>query len=193
MGHVAHGRRVALAARVGSLRFTLDDAFLRDRAWPILHDASQFFLDYLVDDGKGRLVTGPSLSPENRYLLPDGTAHSLAMGPTMDIEIVRELFTRTLDAGRILKEDPAFLKQVENARSKLPPFAIGKWGQLQEWQRDYDEAEPGHRHISPLWALFPGTQIRWSTRRTLPGPRASPWSGASRMAAARRDGPEPGW
>ena len=139
--------------------YTLDDGFLRDRAWPILHDASLFFLDYLVDDGSGHLVTGPSLSPENRYLLPDGTAHSLTMGPTMDIEIVRELFTRTLDAGRILKEDRAFLKQVEEVRQKLPPFAIGKSGQLQEWQRDYDEAEPGHRHISHLWALFPGTQI----------------------------------
>jgi alpha-L-fucosidase 2 len=77
----------------------------------------------------------------------------------MDIEIVRELFTRTLDAGRILGEDAAFLKQVEDARDKLPPFAIGKFGQLQEWQRDYDENEPGHRHISHLWALFPGTQI----------------------------------
>jgi alpha-L-fucosidase 2 len=81
------------------------------------------------------------------------------MGPTMDIEIVRELFTRTLDAGRILKQDPAFLKQVEEARKKLPAFEVGKAGQLQEWQRDYDEAEPGHRHISHLWALFPGTQI----------------------------------
>jgi alpha-L-fucosidase 2 len=139
--------------------FTLDEAFLRDRAWPILHDAAQFFLDYLVDDGSGHLVTGPSLSPENRYLLPDGSAHSLTMGPTMDIEIVRELFTRTLDAGRILKQDPAFLKQVEEARKKLPALEVGKAGQLQEWQRDYDEAEPGHRHISQLWALFPGTQI----------------------------------
>jgi len=139
--------------------FTLDRGFLRDRAWSILHDASQFFLDYLVDDGSGHLVTGPSLSPENRYRLPDGTAHSLTMAPTMDVEIVRELFTRTLDAGRILGEDTAFLKQVEDARGKLPPFAIGKAGQLQEWQRDYDEPEPGHRHISHLWALFPGTQI----------------------------------
>jgi len=139
--------------------FTLDKSFLRDRAWPILHDGSLFFLDYLVDDGSGHLVTGPSISPENRYRLPDKTDHSLTMGPTMDIEIVRELFTRTLDAGRILGEDPAFLKQVEEARAKLPPFAIGKAGQLQEWQRDYDEPEPGHRHISHLWALFPGTQI----------------------------------
>jgi alpha-L-fucosidase 2 len=139
--------------------FTLDKEFLRTRAWPILHDASLFFLDYLVDDGAGHLVTGPSISPENRYRLPDGSAHSLTMAPTMDIEIVRELFTRTLDAGRILGEDPAFLKQVKDAMDKLPPFAVGKNGQLQEWQRDYDEPEPGHRHISHLWALFPGTQI----------------------------------
>ncbi len=139
--------------------YSLDRQFLRDRAWPILHDASLFFLDYLVDDGAGHLVTGPSISPENRYRLPDGSDHSLTMGPTMDIEIVRELFTRTLDAGRILGEDPAFLKQIEDARAKLPPFKIGKHGQLQEWQLDYDEPEPGHRHISPLWALFPGTQI----------------------------------
>ena len=139
--------------------YTLDKPFLRQRAWPILHDASLFFLDYLVDDGSGHLVTGPSLSPENSYRLRDGSQHSLTMGPTMDIEIVRELFTRTLDAGRILGEDPLFLQQVETARSKLPPFAIGKLGQLQEWQRDYDEVDPGHRHISHLWALFPGTQI----------------------------------
>ena len=139
--------------------FKLDKEFLANRAWPILHDASLFFLDYLVDDGAGHLVTGPSISPENRYRLPDGSDHSLSMGPTMDIEIVRELFTRTLDAGRILGEDAAFLKQVEEARSKLPPFTIGKLGQLQEWQRDYDEPEPAHRHISHLWALFPGTQI----------------------------------
>lgn len=139
--------------------FTMDKAFLRGRAWPILHDASLFFLDYLVDDGHGHLVTGPSVSPENQYKLPDGSRHSLSMGPTMDIELVRALFTRTLDAGRILGEDAAFLKQIENARSKLPPFQIGRQGRLQEWQHDYDDAEPGHRHISHLWALFPGDQI----------------------------------
>jgi alpha-L-fucosidase 2 len=139
--------------------FSMDKVFLRDRAWPILRDASQFFLDYLVDDGQGHLVTGPSVSPENQYKLADGSRHSLAMGPTMDIEIVRELFTRTLDAGRILGEDASFLKQVETAHGKLPPFAIGRQGRLQEWQQDYDDAEPGHRHISHLWALFPGSQI----------------------------------
>ena len=139
--------------------FSGDRGFLRDRAWPLLHDASLFFLDYLVDDGSGHLVTGPSLSPENRYRLPDGTAHSLTMGPTMDIEIVRELFERTVQAGQILKLDPAFCKQVASAMDKLPPFHVGKAGNLQEWQEDYTDAEPGHRHISHLWALFPGTQI----------------------------------
>lgn len=139
--------------------FTLDKVFLKERAWPILHDASQFYLDYLTNDGSGHLVTGPSLSPENKYKLADGKSHSLTMGPTMDMEIVRELFTRTLDSGRVLHEDPAFLKQVQDARAKLLPFQVGKLGQLQEWPLDYTEDAPGHRHISHLWALFPGTQI----------------------------------
>jgi alpha-L-fucosidase 2 len=139
--------------------FSGDKNFLREHAWPLLHDASLFFLDYLVDDGSGHLVTGPSLSPENRYRLPDGTAHSLTMGPTMDIEIVRELFQRTLQAGDILNIDPQFRTQVKTAMDKLPPFHVGKAGNLQEWQQDYADAEPGHRHISHLWALFPGTQI----------------------------------
>jgi alpha-L-fucosidase 2 len=168
--------------------FTLDKDFLRDRAWPILHDASLFFLDYLVDDGSGHLVTGPSISPENRYRLRDGTDHSLTMAPTMDIEIVRELFTRTTEAGRILGENTAFLKQIEDARNKLPPFAIGKHGQLQEWQRDYDEPEPGHRHISHLWALFPGTQI--SPEHTPDLAKAARVSLQRRLAAG---GGQTGW
>ena len=77
----------------------------------------------------------------------------------LDIEIVRELLERTVQAGEILKLDPAFCKQVASAMDKLPPFKIGKAGNLQEWQQDYADAEPGHRHISHLWALFPGTQI----------------------------------
>ena len=139
--------------------YTGDRAFLRNRAWPILSEASLFFLDYLIPDGQGHLITGPSLSPENRYLTPDGSKHSLAMAPTMDIEIVRELFARTIDAGHVLALDPDLLAKLEAARSKLPPFKIGSFGQLQEWQVDYKEDAPGHRHISHLWALFPGSQI----------------------------------
>ncbi len=139
--------------------FSGDKAFLAERVWPLLEGSSQFFLDYLTPDGEGHLVTGPSLSPENKYKLSDGSTHSLTMAPTMDVEIVRELFTRTLEAGRILGKDRAFLEKVESDLAKLPPFKVGRLGTLQEWQQDYDEAAPGHRHISHLWALYPGTQI----------------------------------
>lgn len=139
--------------------YTNDTEFLRTRAWPLLYNASLFFLDYLTDDGHGHLVTGPSLSPENRYKMADGSEHSITMGPTMDIEIVRELFLRTLQAGAILHTDPAFQQKVQNAMDRLAPFKIGHLGNLQEWQLDYDDAAPGHRHISHLWALYPGNQI----------------------------------
>ena len=140
--------------------FSGDRNFLRERAWPLLHDASLFFLDYLVDDGSGHLVTGPSLSPENRYRLPDGTAHSLTMGPTMDIEIVRELFNAPFRPAKSWKLDPAFCKQVAVSHGQAAAVhRSARPGNLQEWQQDYADAEPGHRHISHLWALFPGTQI----------------------------------
>ncbi len=139
--------------------FSGDRKFLRDRAWPLLRENAAFFLDYLTDDGAGHLVTGPSLSPENRYKLPDGTAHSLTLAPTMDIEILRELFQRTIQASEVLNVDAAMRARVKTALDKLPKLQVGKNGNLQEWLWDYDEAEPGHRHISHLWGLFPGNQI----------------------------------
>ncbi len=139
--------------------FSGDKRFLADRAYPVMREAAQFFLDYLVDDGHGHLVTGPSVSPENKYKLPDGTIHSLSMGPTMDIEICRALFAHLVEASDILQRDPAFREEVEEALKRLPPFKVGKYGQLQEWSQDYEEVSLGHRHISHLWALYPGDQI----------------------------------
>ena len=133
--------------------------YLRRRAYPLLHDASLLFLDYLVEVGRGHLVTGHSISPENRYKLSDGSMHSVIMGPTMDVETVRELFERTIQASEILQMDPSFRAQVQAAQAKLPPFQIGHRGNLQEWPLDSDDAEPGHRHISHLWALYPSSQI----------------------------------
>jgi alpha-L-fucosidase 2 len=129
-----------------------------------MKEASEFFLDYLVPDPQGRLVTGPSVSPENRYQLPNGNVGILCMGPSMDSQIVRGLFGETIEAGRILGVDPEFRRRVEAARGRLPPPTIGKHGQIQEWAEDYDEPEPGHRHISQLFALHPGDQI--TPRRT---------------------------
>jgi alpha-L-fucosidase 2 len=141
--------------------FTRDRKFLAERAYPVMKEASQFFLDYLVPDGKGHLVTGPSTSPENEYQLPSGERGVLAMGPTMDTEILEALFGRVLEAGRILGGDAEFLSKISEARARLLPLRIGRLGQIQEWAEDFDEVEPGHRHISHLFALFPGNQITW--------------------------------
>jgi alpha-L-fucosidase 2 len=139
--------------------FTGDTHYLATRAYPILRSAGQFLLDYLTPDADGHLVTGPSLSPENKYKLPDGSSHSLCMGPTMDIEITRAVFEKLVEASTILGRDAEFRGKLEAALKRLPPFRVGKLGQLQEWQQDYEEAAPGHRHISHLWALYPGNQI----------------------------------
>ena len=139
--------------------YTGDRQFLARRAYPVMKEASEFFLDYLVDDGKGHLITGPSLSPENQYRAPDGTAVKLCMGPTMDTEITYALFSRVIEASQLLNVDTDFRKRLTAARDRLRPMKIGKHGQLQEWLEDYDEPDPGHRHISHLFALHPGNQI----------------------------------
>ena len=138
-----------------------DKKFLQKKAYPILKEASEFFVDYLTEDpqGQGRLVTGPSMSPENTYRLPDGRKAVTCMGPTMDIEILNDLFTHTIRAGDILKKDPEFGSDLQVHLKLMPPLQIGKHGQIQEWLEDYDEEEPGHRHISHLFALHPGSQI----------------------------------
>jgi len=139
--------------------FTRNREFLAGRAYPVMKEAAEFLLDYLVDDGKGHLISGPSLSPENRYLAPDGSAVKLCMGPTMDTEITYALFNRVIEASKLLGVDSDFRKRVSGARDRLPRLKIGRNGQLQEWLEDYDEPDPGHRHISHLFALHPGNQI----------------------------------
>ena len=139
--------------------FTRDVAFLRARAYPTMKEAAEFLLDYMVADPNGRLITGPSLSPENRYLLPGGGSARVCMGPAMDTEIAHALFTRVIAASEALGVDADFRARVAAARDKLPPIAVGKHGQIQEWLEDYDEQDPGHRHISQLFALMPGNQI----------------------------------
>ena len=145
--------------------FTRDRKFLAQRGYPLMKEATQFFLDYLVPDGKGHLLTGPSISPENTYQTPSGEKASLTMGPTMDTEILYALFGRVIEASETLGIDADFRAKVADARGKLLPLRIGKWGQIMEWPEDYEETEPGHRHMSHLFALFPGNQI---TRQKTP-------------------------
>jgi alpha-L-fucosidase 2 len=139
-------------------QFGLDRGFL-ERAYPTMKEAAEFFVDYLVEDSKGRLVSGPSVSPENRYRLPNGQVGILTMGPSMDHQIIRGLFTQTRRASELLGVDRDFRDTLRAAASRIPAPAIGRHGQIQEWAEDYDEPEPGHRHISQLFALHPGDQI----------------------------------
>lgn len=140
--------------------FGLDRAFLA-RAYPVMKEAAEFFLDYLVDDPRspGRLVSGPSVSPENRYRLPNGQVGILSMGPSMDHQIITGLFTQVIRAGEILGIDADFRQKVAATRKRIPAPVVGRHGQIQEWADDYDEPDPGHRHISQLFALHPSDQI----------------------------------
>jgi len=142
-------------------RFTGDREFLRQRAYPVLKEAAEFFLDYMVEDPKhGWLVTGPSTSPENAFITPNGQGDcSEYMGPTCDVVLVRDLFASCLKAAQLLDVDSDFRAQLQAALPKLPPLRIGKHGQLMEWLEDFDEAAPNHRHTSHLIALYPSDQI----------------------------------
>lgn len=140
--------------------FTKDDAYLRDEAYPTMKEAAEFILDYLVPDKNGYLVTAPSNSPENRYKLPDGGSFMLTYGATMDVQIINELFNACMNASQLLKTDAAFRKQLGQTLKKLPPIRVGKrYNTIQEWIDDYEEVEPGHRHVSHLFGLHPGTTI----------------------------------
>jgi alpha-L-fucosidase 2 len=140
--------------------FNPDRAFL-SRAYPVMKEAAEFFLDYLVEDPRapGRLVSGPSVSPENRYRLPNGQIGILSMGPSMDHQIIDRLFSQVIRASEILDIDASLRERLAATRRRIPSPTIGKHGQIQEWSEDYDEPDPGHRHISQLFALHPGDQI----------------------------------
>ena len=143
-------------------RFSLDTDFLRHRAYPLMRGAAIFCLDWLVPmsiDGQGYLVTAPSTSPENSFLLPDGTREAVSIASTMDMAMIRELFGNCIEAAGILGDDAAFAQELRAARERLLPPKVGSKGQLLEWYREFDEAEPHHRHVSHLYGLFPGWEI----------------------------------
>lgn len=140
-------------------RYNRSEDFLRDRAYPVLKEASLFFLDFLTYDKSGFLVTSPSLSPENSYVTDTGQTGVLCSGPSMDSQIVYALFTACIEAAEYLEVDSMLTKEWRSVRSKLSPPRVGRHGQIMEWSVDYEEAEPGHRHISHLFALHPGEQI----------------------------------
>jgi alpha-L-fucosidase 2 len=144
-------------------RFTGDESFLRDRAYPVMKGACQFYLDWLVENGKGQLVTPVASSPENLFAYTDADGKeetaSISSGSSMDMEIIRDLFTNTLQSVEILKTDADLQKTLKNSLAKLFPPQIGARGQLQEWDEDFAETEPEHRHVSHLFSLFPSDLV----------------------------------
>lgn len=141
-------------------RYTGDLQFLRDTAYPIMRSAALFSLDWLVKDpASGYLVTAPATSPENMFVLENGTREAVSVASTMDMTIIRELFNNVIKAGEVLQVDNALRDSLQVAADRLYPFKTGKDGSLQEWYKDWPSAEAEHRHISHLYGLFPGDQI----------------------------------
>ncbi|MEQ1633862.1 MAG: glycoside hydrolase family 95 protein, partial [Planctomycetota bacterium] len=139
--------------------FTADREFL-ERVYPTLRDSARFYLATLTPaKGTDWLVTSVSNSPENAFRTANGGAAHVCMGPTVDQQIVHELFGNVIAAAAELGVDAAFAKELETARAQLAPMQVGKHGQLQEWLHDFDEVVPHHRHVSHLYGLYPGDQI----------------------------------
>lgn len=125
----------------------------------VLEQSVLFFYDFLTENKDGLLVVSPSLSPENTYRMADGTEGVLCESPTMDVEILNELFRAYIGACRVLGMEAERIQRAEEVMSRFPALKIGKYGQLMEWMEDYDEPEPGHRHISHLYGVYPGSSI----------------------------------
>lgn len=138
-------------------QYTLDREFLRE-SFPIMREAAEFFLDFLVEHD-GYLVTCPSVSPENTFILPSGEKGANIFGVTMDNQILRDLFTQCIEAAEILEVKDELNEKIKEAREKLIPTRIGRHGNIMEWPEDFEEWEPGHRHISHLYGLHPSEQI----------------------------------
>lgn len=165
--------------------FKGDTTFLRNEVFPVLEGAVLFYKDWLVPNEKGYLVTPIGYSPENNFSYDSGKIGSHSPGPTMDMAIIRESFTRYLEASEILNIKKDLTGIIESQLKKLLPYQIGKYGQLQEWQFDFKELEPQHRHISHLYGFYPGNQINY-----LKNPELT--SAVWQTMEARGDG-GPGW
>lgn len=140
-------------------RFTGDSEYLRQEAYPVMKEAARFCLDWLVEGKDGYLVTAPSTSPENRYVTSDGGVFGVSVGSTMDLSIIHDLLTNTIEASEQLGIDSGFRQRMMETLERIPPLKIGRKGNLQEWNEDYEDHDAHHRHVSHLFALHPGRRV----------------------------------
>ncbi len=144
--------------------FTGNKKFLADTAYPLMKEAAEFLKNILIQSPEGYLVIAPSYSPENSFIHPiTGKPTRMTYGVTMDVEILQEFFQSCIKAAEILKTDDAFSKELKHVLKQMPPIKTNSYGGIQEWVEDYKEYEPGHRHISHLFGLYPGTSISMQT------------------------------
>jgi alpha-L-fucosidase 2 len=146
-------------------QFTGDKEYLKTTAYPIMKGSAEYCLSWLTGDGKGGLTTCPSVSTENTFIAPDGKSAQVSAGCTLDIALLHEIFNNCQQAAGVLDTDADFSAQLAATRQRLPPYRIGKYGQLQEWSVDFDENQPGQRHMSQLYPVYPGGEI---TPRSMP-------------------------
>jgi alpha-L-fucosidase 2 len=135
--------------------------------------AAEFCLNWLTDDGKGGLTTCPSVSTENSFLAPNGQSAQVSAGCTLDIALMHEIFENCRQASQILDIDSDFASRLVEVGRRLPNYQVGKYGQLQEWSVDFEENQPGQRHMSHLYPVYPGAEI-------------APRNNAALAAAARK-------
>ena len=139
--------------------FTGDKEFLRETAYPVMKGAGEFLLSWMVENGQGHLTTCPSFSTENSFFAPDGKSANASIGCTLDLALIHELFTNLCAAAAALEIDSEFAATLSAALERMPPYQIGRYGQLQEWSIDFEENQPGQRHMSHLYPVYPGWQI----------------------------------
>jgi alpha-L-fucosidase 2 len=136
--------------------FNQDLLYLKNEAYPIIRGSIEFVLDFLIESPDGYLVSNPSSSPENHFYIPGVEQRvELTYMPTVDKQIIEMLFDIFIESAETLKTDNSLVKKVKNAKKRLPPYQISKFGTLQEWIKDYEEEQPGHRHISHLLGVYP--------------------------------------
>jgi alpha-L-fucosidase 2 len=138
--------------------FTRDEVYLK-RVFPIIKGSADFIMDFLIMDPQGQLVTAPSMSPENSFYLPDSSRSVITYAPAIDVQIIRELFSCIRRSANITGVDRKYLERLNDVEAKLPPTKINSYGGIMEWIKDYGEVEPGHRHMSHLFGLYPGTTL----------------------------------
>jgi len=169
-------------------RFTGDLQYLSNTAYPVMKGAAEFLLSWLIEDEHGVLTTCPSFSTENTFFSPNGGVADSSAGCTLDIALIHELFSNVSSASRELGVDDALAQRLTELLPRVQPYQIGAYGQLQEWSVDFEENQPGQRHMSNLYPVYPGGEITSQNRPDL-------WTAARKSLERRLDngGAYTGW